>query len=115
MTSPVMLAMTPDELLCYDRAMTQWEASLKRPDLDERDRVRGAIEAYQRQAFALLHLAAAQVRLAEEAEDEAKDCFWAIYPAYLKMGGAPISTEVARTALAEQAALAVQTSDPAAE
>lgn len=41
---------------------------------------------------------------AEEAENEAKDCFWAIYPDYLEMGGKPVSTEAARTALAEQAA-----------
>lgn len=33
-------------------AMSQWERSLKRPDLSEKDRVRGAIEAYKRQAFA---------------------------------------------------------------
>lgn len=46
-------AYTPEEILCIERAMQQWEASLKRPDLSERDRVRGAIEAYTRQAFAL--------------------------------------------------------------
>lgn len=35
-----------------DRAMQQWEASLKRPDLSERDRVRGAIDAFSRQMLA---------------------------------------------------------------
>lgn len=40
------------EKLCRERAMEQWEASLKRPDLSERDRVSGAIAAYERQALA---------------------------------------------------------------
>ncbi|MBO9194376.1 hypothetical protein J5277_09685 [Rhizobium sp. 16-449-1b] len=40
------------EKICTDAAMAQWEASTKRPDLSEKDRVRGAIEAYKRQAFA---------------------------------------------------------------
>jgi hypothetical protein len=42
-----------NENLCTEAAMAQWEKSLKRPDLQEKDRVRGAIEAYKRQAFAL--------------------------------------------------------------
>jgi hypothetical protein len=42
-----------DERICFDRAMEQWRASLKRPDLDEEARVKGALAAYQRQAFAL--------------------------------------------------------------
>lgn len=37
---------------------------------------------------------------AEEAEDEAKDCFWAIYPDWCEMKGHGISTEAARTELA---------------
>jgi len=41
-----------DERLCIDRAMQQWEASLKRPDLSERDRVLGAIDAFVRQSLA---------------------------------------------------------------
>lgn len=40
------------EAICAEAAMSQWERSLKRPDLSEKDRVRGAIEAYKRQAFA---------------------------------------------------------------
>jgi hypothetical protein len=39
-----------------------------------------------------------------EAEDEAKDCFWAIYPEWLELSGKPgITTEAARTALAARA------------
>ena len=37
-----------------------------------------------------------------EAENEAKDCFWTIYPRYLELGGEPVSTEAARTDLAAQ-------------
>lgn len=48
-----------EEKLCKAAAMAQWEASLKRPDLTERDRVRGAIETYSRQAFACAVLATA--------------------------------------------------------
>jgi hypothetical protein len=40
------------ERVSTDAAMSQWERSLKRPDLTEKDRVRGAIEAYKRQSFA---------------------------------------------------------------
>lgn len=40
---------------------------------------------------------------AEEAEDEAKDCFWAIYPDWCEMRGHGISTEAARTALVTRA------------
>ena len=36
-----------------------------------------------------------------EAEDEAKACFWAIYPEWLELSGKPgITTEAAQTALA---------------
>lgn len=51
--------------------------------------------------------AEARANAAEEAESEAKDCFWAIYPKYLEMGGEPVSTEAARTTLAERAKAAV--------
>jgi hypothetical protein len=38
-----------------------------------------------------------------EAEDEAKDCFWAIYPEWLELSGKPgITTEAAQTALEPQ-------------
>jgi hypothetical protein len=40
------------EGVCTERAMSQWRQSLNRSDLDEESRVRGAIEAYKRQAFA---------------------------------------------------------------
>lgn len=42
-----------DEKVCERRAMEQWEKSLKRPDLTERDRVLGAIDAFERQAIAI--------------------------------------------------------------
>jgi len=45
------------ERICTATAISQWERSLKRPDLSERDRIRGAIEAYKRQAFAFCMLA----------------------------------------------------------
>lgn len=48
-----MMQLTEIEQLCFDRAMGQWEASTKRPDLEERDRVGGALQAYIRQATAL--------------------------------------------------------------
>lgn len=44
------------ERVSTEAAMSQWERSLKRPDLSEKDRVRGAIEAYKRQAFAFAML-----------------------------------------------------------
>ncbi|WP_018900372.1 hypothetical protein [Rhizobium sp. 2MFCol3.1] len=44
------------EAVCTDAAMSQWGRSKSRPDLDEEARVRGAIEAYKRQAFAFAHL-----------------------------------------------------------
>ncbi len=44
---------TDDERRCFDRGMEQWRASLKRPDMTEEDRVKGALEAYCRQASAL--------------------------------------------------------------
>jgi hypothetical protein len=42
-----------DEALCMERGMEQWEKSLRRPDLDERARVGGAIAAALRQALAI--------------------------------------------------------------
>ena len=48
-----LLIDSDDAALCRERAMTQWESSLKRPDLDEHARVGGAIDAYERQALAL--------------------------------------------------------------
>lgn len=46
------------ERVSTEAAMSQWERSLQRPDLAEKDRVRGAIEAYKRQAFAFSMAAA---------------------------------------------------------
>lgn len=40
----------------------------------------------------------------EEAENEAKDCFWAIYPDWCEMKGHGITTEAARTMLSERIA-----------
>lgn len=44
--------MTKVERLAFDRAMEAWAQSLKRKDLSENDRVRGALLAYQRQVIA---------------------------------------------------------------
>jgi hypothetical protein len=46
-----------DEELAMVSGMCQWKRSLKRPDLQEKDRVRGAIEAALRQMFACKMLA----------------------------------------------------------
>jgi len=54
---PAVNYKTEGEKICELRAMDQWERSLKRPDLSEKDRVKGAIEAYQRQAFVFNGLA----------------------------------------------------------
>ncbi len=54
------------EQVCKEKAMSQWERSLKRPDLTEKDRVIGAVEAYKRQAFAFTMLAAAPAAKLEE-------------------------------------------------
>lgn len=43
--------MTREEDICFNAALEQWKASLRRPDLSEEDRVRGALLTYQRQAF----------------------------------------------------------------
>lgn len=59
---PRAFVMPAEERLCRDRAMAQWRASLKRPDLTEEDRVRGAIEAHQRQALAIMMLTDATQR-----------------------------------------------------
>ena len=40
------------ERISTEAAISQWERSLKRPDLTEKDRVLGAVQAYKRQAFA---------------------------------------------------------------
>lgn len=50
------LDLTPidDADLAFLKAMDQWERSLKRPDMQERDRVMGALQAYQRQLDALV-------------------------------------------------------------
>ncbi len=46
--------------------MQQWRASLKRPDLTEEDRVKGALEAYCRQAFAIASLPTLAMRQAAD-------------------------------------------------
>jgi len=55
-TDPKNTGRTVEEELCLRRAMSQWRTSLKRPDLDEESRVMGALQAYERQAFALSSL-----------------------------------------------------------
>lgn len=53
---PHGLNLTPaeDSMLAFGVAMQKWEASLKRPDMQERDRVAGALLAYQSQLDALV-------------------------------------------------------------
>jgi hypothetical protein len=60
------------------------------------------IEAVISQAQSALADMREQKDEAEDAENEAKDSFWAIYPRYLELGGEPVSTEAARTDLAAQ-------------
>lgn len=62
-----------------------------------------ATEALLREAAAQLAAANLRAELAQEAEDEAKDSFWAIYPEWVALKGHGISTEAARTMLAERA------------
>ena len=57
------------ERVSTEAAMSQWERSLKRPDLSEKDRVLGAIEAYKRQAFAFAMLSS--TRTASSADGSA--------------------------------------------
>lgn len=67
------------EKVSTEAAMSQWERSLKRPDLCEKDRVRGAIEAYKRQAFAFAISPtppAAPVRVTEEMREAAHAVIW---------------------------------------
>jgi hypothetical protein len=47
--------------LAFMRAMAQWERSLKRPDMTERDRVQGALVAYQSQLDACAIIDACEV------------------------------------------------------
>ncbi len=47
-----LVAMTDEERICFDRGMIQWRNSLCRQDMNEEDRVKGALLTYQRQAFA---------------------------------------------------------------
>jgi hypothetical protein len=49
--------MTSHERICFDAGMSQWQRSKARPDMSEEDRVKGALLAYQRQAFAFEMLA----------------------------------------------------------
>ncbi|MER9911652.1 hypothetical protein NKJ71_13565 [Mesorhizobium sp. M0050] len=73
-----------NEKLCDATAMRQWEASLKRPDLAEKDRVRGALEAFKRQAIALQMLASTAVApVAPHSDDAAVDRFAAAMKAKL--------------------------------
>jgi hypothetical protein len=44
--------LSPEERRCFARGMEQWQKSLQRPDMTERDRVAGALLAYSRQALA---------------------------------------------------------------
>jgi len=40
------------EKICTQVAMDQWRRSLKRPDMQEEDRIKGALMAYKRMLFA---------------------------------------------------------------
>lgn len=48
-----MHTMTPEEKACADHALDVWDRSQSRKDLTERDRVLGALQAYQRKATAI--------------------------------------------------------------
>lgn len=70
--SAVYDARVEQEATCTAAAMSQWERSQKRPDLQEKDRVRGAIEAYKRQAFAFAVLPAAPQPVLSQPEVKAE-------------------------------------------
>lgn len=71
-----LVTMQGDERICFDRAMEQWLSSIKRLDLSEKDRVKGSILAYQRQAFVFHEqaLLEAHQRGRQEGMEEAGNC-----------------------------------------
>lgn len=84
----------PIDEIAHAAAMDAWEKSLKRADLSERDRVLGALMAYERSALAatMLHSASPpdEVRRLREALTDAKKNFTALakataVPAYIKI------------------------------
>lgn len=95
---------------CWERAVAGLMAA---QDIEPVQKLAEDAEAYKAAMTTYLEramsaeLALSQARnkaeAAEEAENEAKDCFWAIYPEYLRLGGKSVSTEAARTALAARA------------
>lgn len=64
------------EELAFQRALDQWRASLKRTDLKEEDRVKGALLAYQRQVLACDMLSRASLTVGTEP----KTTTWQIKP-----------------------------------
>lgn len=58
--------MTENERLAFDSALHQWRRSLKRPDLGEEDRVKGALLAYQRQIIACTMVDEKRAEIEEE-------------------------------------------------
>jgi uncharacterized protein (UPF0335 family) len=66
----------------------------------------GSIPPHPLYSAAALAALQARVEQAEDAENEAKDCFWAVYPTYCEVKGHGISTEAARTELAARATAA---------
>lgn len=44
------------ERVCTQVGLDAWRQSLKRPDMGEEDRIKGALMAYKRMWFALEHL-----------------------------------------------------------
>jgi hypothetical protein len=58
-----------------EAAMKRWEASLRRADLDDRTRVQGAIDAYERQLFAFAVLPSPtrlEIAVAQDPDDGQK-------------------------------------------
>jgi len=56
---------------CFEAGMNRWKRSLKRTDLSEEDRVKGALQAYQRQAYAIAIVA----RIKETRGEDVFDLF----------------------------------------
>lgn len=98
---------TVEPLVTLSQAQSALAAMREKLAIAERNRDAGRenFHTMQQAAHKLaqkLEAAEARANVAEEAENEAKDCFWAIYPRYLELGGEPVSTEAARTDLSAQ-------------
>ena len=70
--------LTEDEMVCFAHAMEAWQASRKRPDLQEEDRVKGALDAYIRQALVLTLFPSPSAIEAAAKLNEIIDAQWAM-------------------------------------